>query len=192
MPQTINEVLAGRDIIMYTAPWSAANTFPTDSAWATAPGGAYVDYGWTKDGVAIRWRQQIQSYMVDQSLDPVTALPMSRELRFIGNIGQVDMPQLVAATSSGSASGVAAPGSGTADYILDGTPRNLYYTVYFDVRNPLTNDFARFVGWRCRRVGDIEIRIHLPDLAQVNVEMQAFPDTSTSPARVAQFRLQMG
>lgn len=130
--------------------------------------------------------------MVDQFLDPLTSLPLSRDLRFLANIGQVDMPTLVVATSSGTATGAIAPASGTADFLLNGTPENLYYSVFFDIRNPITNDFAHFVGWRCRGVGDIEIRVHLPDLAMVNIEMRAFPDFSTTPARIAQFRLQMG
>jgi hypothetical protein len=117
---------------------------------------------------------------------------LSRDLRFVASIGQIDMPTIVTATSSGTATGVAAPGSGTADYILQSVAQNLYYSVFFDVRNPLTNDFGHFVGWFTRGVGDLEIRVHLPDIAQVNVEMQAFPDTSTTPARVAQFRIQMG
>jgi hypothetical protein len=189
---TINEIFAGRDVLMYTEPWASGNTFPSDTTWGTSPGGSWSAMGYTKDGVAVRWRQQIQTYMVDQSLDPVTALPLSRDLRFVSSIGQIDMPTIVVATSSGTASGVAAPGSGTADFILQSVAQNLYYSVFFDVRNPLTNDFGHFVGWFCRGVGDLEIRVHLPDIAQVNVEMQAFPDTSTTPARVAQFRIQMG
>jgi len=189
---TINEIFAGRDVIMYTEPWAAGNTFPTDAAWGTSPGGSWSNLGYTKDGVAVRWRQQIQTYLVDQSLDPVTALPLSRDLRFVSSIGQIDMPTIVVATSSGTATGAAAPSSGTADFVLQSVAQNLYYSVFFDVRNPLTNDFGHFVGWFCRGVGDLEIRVHLPDIAQVNVEMQAFPDTSTTPARVAQFRIQMG
>lgn len=177
---------------MYTESFASANSFPSDAAWGTSPGGSWYNLGYTKDGVAVRWRQQIQTYLVDQSLDPVTALPLSRDLRFVASIGQIDMPTIVTATSSGTATGVAAPGSGTADYILQSVAQNLYYSVFFDVRNPLTNDFGHFVGWFTRGVGDLEIRVHLPDIAQVNVEMQAFPDTSTTPARVAQFRIQMG
>lgn len=192
MPATTNEVLAGRDVLCYTEPWATANTFPADSVWGTSPAGSWVEQGYTKDGLAVRWRQQIQEYTVDQFLDALTALPLSRDLRFIANLGQVDMPALVVSTSSGSASGSLAPASGTANYTLGVDPQNLYYSIYFDIRNPITNDFARFIGWRTRGVGDLEIRVHLPDIAQVNMEMRAFPDTTTNPARVAQFRLQMG
>lgn len=189
---TVNEIFAGRDVIMYTEPFNISNSFPADNPWGTSPGGSWSNLGYTKDGVAVRWRQQIQQYLVDQSLDPVTALPLSRELRFVASIGQIDMPTLVTATSSGTATGVLAPATGTADYVLLSVAQNLYYSVFFDVRNPLTNDFGHFVGWNTRGVGDLEIRVHLPDIAQINVEMQAFPDTSVNPARVAQFRIQMG
>lgn len=192
MPATVNEIFAGRDVICYLEPFAAGNSMPAQSAWGTAPGGSWVNEGYTKDGVAVRWRQQIQTYMVDQSLDPVTALPLSRDLRFVASIGQIDFPALVASTSAGSATGALAPSSGVATYILQSVAQNLYYSVFFDVRNPLTNDFAHFVGWFTRGVGDQEIRVHLPDIAQLNIEMQAFPDTSVSPARVAQFDMQMG
>lgn len=192
MPQTVNELLAGRDVLCYTEPFLAANTFPADAAWGTAPGAQWIDQGWTKDGVAVRWRQQIQEYMVDQVLDPVVVLPLSRDLRFIATLGQVDMPALVVATSTGTASGVSSTGSGTADYILTSAIANLYYSVYFDIRNPATNDFAHWVGWRTRGIGDLDLHVHLPDLAQVNLEMRALPDTSTNPARVAQLRMQLG
>ena len=198
MPQTINELLAGRDVIGYYEPYAAANSFPADNPWGTAPGGSWQDVGWTKDGLAVRWRQQIQEYMVDQSLDPVVVLPLSRDLRFIANMGQIDMPSLVVATSSGTSTGVStsgATGTGTADYLLTSTPANLYYSMFFDIRNPATNDFAHWVGWRTRGIGDLDLHVHLPDLAQINLEMRALPDTATlvlGAARVAQLRMQLG
>ena len=195
MPQTINELLAGRDTLVYTLPYSAATTFPADNPWGTFPSGGYSEYGWTKDGVAVRWRQQIQEYMVDQSLDPVVVLPLSRDLRFVATLGQVDMPALVVSTSTGTATGVSSTGSGTADYVLTGAVSNLYYTIFFDIRNPATNDFAHWVGWRTRGIGDLDLHVHLPDLATVNMEMRALPDTGSlvnGAARVAQLRMQIG
>ena len=197
MPSTTSEILAGRDVIMYTAPFSAANAFPADAVWGTAPtpaGSSYTEAGYTKDGVGIRWRQQIQEYMVDQFIDPVLLLPMSRDLRFMATIGQVNMPDLTVAMGQGTATAVAATTASTGynQYSVAANASNNYYTVFFDVRNPITNDFAHFVGWFCRGVGDIEIRVHLPDIAQVNVELRALPDATATPARVAQFKMQTG
>lgn len=198
MPSTTSEILAGRDVIMYTVPFNTGNTFPADSPWGTTPastgGGAYTEAGYTKDGVGIRWRQQIQEYMVDQFIDPVLLLPMSRDLRFMANIGQVDMPDLTVAMGQGTATSVPSTSSSTGynQYEVAANASNNYYTVFFDVRNPISNDFAHFVGWFCRGVGDIEIRVHLPDIAQVNVELRALPDATKNPARVAQFRMQTG
>lgn len=198
MPSTTAEILAGRDVIMYTVPFNAGNTFPADATWGTTPastgGGAYTEAGYTKDGVGIRWRQQIQEYMVDQFVDPVLLLPMSRDLRFMANIGQVDMPDLTVAMGQGTATSIPSTSSSTGynEYQVAANASNNYYTVFFDVRNPINNDFAHFVGWFCRGVGDIEIRIHLPDIAQVNVELRALPDATKNPARVAQFRMQTG
>lgn len=191
MPTTTNEVLAGRDILAYTEPWVSTNVFPTDGAWGVAPGGAWTDSGYTKDGVQVLWRQQIQEYTVDQQLDPVVNIPLSRDLRFRANIGQVDMPDLVIATGGGSATATAA-GSGTrgrADYILSGALSAAKYSVFYDCRNPISGEAGRFVGWKTQGVGDIDIHVHLPDIAIVNMEMKVIPDDSVTPARIAQFRI---
>src|SRR5215831_14940352 len=132
--QSVKEIFAGRDVIAYTEPFQTSNSFPSDNPWGTDPGSPWTNLGWTKDGVAVRWRQQIQTYTVDQSLDPLTALPLTRDLRFITSMGQIDMPAIVTATSSGSATGVilSPTASGTADYILQSVAQNLYYTIFFD------------------------------------------------------------
>lgn len=184
--------MAGRDVLVYTEPFLVGNTFPSDAVWSTSPGGSWVDQGWTKDGVAVRWRQQIQEYMVDQILDPIIVLPLSRDLRFVANLGQVDAAGIVTATSSGSSTGVGASGSGTQEYILNSVIQNLYFSVFFDIRNPSTNDFAHWVGWRTRGIGDLNLAVHLPDIATVAMEMRCLPDTSTSPARIANLRMQLG
>ncbi len=189
---TTQEILAGRDILVYTEPFLAANTFPADAVWGTAPGGAWVENGYTKDGVVIRWRQQIQEYMIDQFIDPVVVLPLSRDLRFIAHLGQVNMPALTVSTGQGTASGVTGGASGTAGYTIAANAANAYYSIFFDVKNPVNNDFAHFVGWKTRGIGDIEIAIHLSDIASLNMEMRALPDDSVTPARIGQFRMQFG
>lgn len=192
MPFNNQEILAGRDVIYYTEPYAAGNSFPNDNAWGTNPTpGTWTDSGGTKDGVHVNWRQQLQDYMIDQLVDPVLRIPLSRDLRFQANIGQVDMPDLVVATGQGSASSLAGNSAarGHNDFVLSANVANLYYTTLFDCRNPITNESGRFVGWFTRGVGDLSIVVHLPDLAQVNIEMACQPDTSSNPARVAQFRM---
>lgn len=191
MPQTTTELLAGRDTLAYYEPFLAANTFPTDSAWSTAPGGSWVLGSYTKDGVHVMYRQQIQEYTIDQFLDAIVTIPISRDLRFRYNASQLDMPELLVATGQGSASATAA-GSGTrgkADFLLGATVAQNFYTMYFDTRSPTTAEAGRFVGWKCRAVGDIELAVHIPEQLLVNVELRAFPDDSVTPARIAQFRL---
>jgi hypothetical protein len=192
MPATTQEILAGRDVIYYTEPFAAGNTFPADSVvWGSSPGGSWVDSGYTKDGVHVNWRQQIQDYTIDQFVDPVLRLPLSRDLRFQANIGQVDMPDLAVATGQGSASSLAASTGvrGHNDFVLSANVSNNYYSVLFDCRNPITNESGRFLGWFARGVGDLNITVHLPDIAQVNVELACQPDVTTTPARIAQFRM---
>jgi hypothetical protein len=191
LPQNSNEVIAGRDVLVYTEPYTAANTFPTVTAWGTAPGGAWVDQGYTKDGAHIQWRMQFQEYTVDQQLDPVARIPSQRDLRLRANLGQVDSAAMQVATGQGTTTVVAA-GSGTRGtntLVITGTIAANYYSTYFDVRSPVSGEAARIVGWQGRSVGDINIDFHIPDLAQVNLELALVPDTSVSPARIAQLQV---
>jgi hypothetical protein len=145
MPQNSNEVVAGRDVIAYVEPWAAANAFPTISAWGTSPGGSWVDQGYTKDGAHIQWRMQYQEYTVDQQLDPVARIPSQRDLRMRANLGQIDAAVMVNATGQGtSASTSASTGvRGHNDFTLTGTIAASYYSIYYDVRSPVSGEAAR-------------------------------------------------
>jgi len=191
VPQNSNEIVAGRDVIVYVEPWAAANTFPTISAWGTSPGGSWVDQGYTKDGAHVQWRMQYQEYTVDQQLDPVARIPSQRDLRLRANLGQIDSASMVNATGQGTSTSVAATTGvrGHNDFTLTGTIAATYFSSYFDVRSPVSGEAARIVGWQGRSVGDINIDFHIPDLAQVNMEFALVPDTSVSPARIAQIQV---
>lgn len=190
-----NEIVAGRDTLVYTEAWAKANAFPTVSAWGTAPGGSWIDEGYTKDGLHVSWRMQFNEYTVDQQLDPIVRIPSSRDLRTRASLGQVDAPAMVVATGQGTAASTAAI-SGTRghnDFTLTGTLATNYYSTYFDVKSPVSGEAARFVGWKGRAVGDVNLDFHLQDLAQVNLEHAMIPDDggdgTISPPRIAQLQV---
>lgn len=186
-----NEVVAGRDVICYTEPFLAANAFPADSAYGSAPGGSWADVGYTKDGLHLQWRMQFIEYTVDQLLDPIARVPQSRDLRLRANVGQVDAPDLVIASGQGTSSSLAAI-SGTRghnDFTLTNTLATTYYSTYFDVKGPVSGESCRVVGWKGRSVGDLNLDFHLADIAQVNIEHALIPDDSVSPARICQIRI---
>src|SRR4051794_31135191 len=191
MPQTTNEVVAGRDVIAYTEPYDPANVFPTISAWGTNPGGDWIDQGVTKDGLHVQWRMQYQEYTVDQFLDPVARLPTNRDLRMRCNLAQVDAAALQVATGQGTANAVAAA-SGTRghnDFTLTSVIAQNYYAAFFDARSPVSGEAARVMGYMGRSVGDIQLDFHIQDVAQINLELALVPDTSASPARIAQIQV---
>lgn len=194
MPNNTNQIIAGRDVLAYTGPWAAANAFPVASAWGTAPAGTtptFTNEGYTKEGLHIQWRMQFQEYTVDQLLDPVFRLPQSRDLRSRVALGQLDPAAMVVATGQGTAASTAA-GSGTRGvdtFTLTSTLAQNYYTTYFDARGPISGEAARFILWKGRSVGDINVDIHLQDIAQINMEMAAVPDDTVSPARIAELRV---
>lgn len=189
MAITLNEVVAGRNLLAYQAPFLAGNAFPTDAAWGTAPGAPYVDVGATKDGLHVQWRMQWQEYTIDQQLDPVAFAPQDRDLRSRANLGQIDMADLVVATGQGTATSVAAATGvrGKNTFTINGTVDQKYYTIFYDAQSPVSGEAARFAFWKQRAVGDIAIDMHVPDLAQINLEMRCIPDDSVTPARIAQF-----
>jgi len=187
MPQNTSEVVAGRDVLAYTEPYLAANTFPTVSAWGTPPGGTWVDQGVTKDGLHVQWRMQYQEYTVDQFLDPVARLPTNRDLRMRCNLAQVNAASMAVATGQGTTSAVAAA-SGTRghnDFDLKSVIAQNYYSALFDARSPVSGEAARTMGYKGRSVGDIQLDFHIQDVAQINLELALIPDTSASPARIA-------
>jgi hypothetical protein len=194
MPTNTNMIVAGRDTLAYTGPWAAANTFPAVSAWGVAPSGTtpvWTHEGYTKDGLHISWRMQFREYTVDQLLDPVFRIPESRDLRSRVSLGQLDPAALVVATGQGtSSSSAAATGvRGVDSFVLTSTLAALYYSTYFDARIPNSGEAARFVLWKGRSVGDINIDENLADVAQVNMEHAAVPDDSVNPARIAELRV---
>jgi hypothetical protein len=194
MPNNLNEVYAGRDVLIYTAPWAAANTFPTANAWGTTPPGTtptWVLDGYTKDGLHARWRMQYQEYTVDQLIDVIARVPQSRDFRMQTNLGQLDAATMVTATGQGTSSSTAGTPA-YSDFILTSTVSTNYFSAFFDVRSPISGFFARVVGWKGRSVGDIDIDFHLQDIAQVNMELAMIPDDSTTPSRIAQIEIQTG
>jgi hypothetical protein len=58
-------ILAGRDVMLYTAPWLAANALPIESPWGTPWNGD----GATRDGLRFTMRLSRTNVHIDQVID---------------------------------------------------------------------------------------------------------------------------
>ena len=185
MPQNAAQVVAGRDIIVYSEPFNAANSFPANTiAWGTTWGGAWVDLGYTRDGLRFRMSVQRQLINVDQVVDPVLRIPTGRDVSMETRLAQITARNLSDATGQGT---VVTTGN-QEDYIVAGTITDQYVTVGFDVRNPGDLLPIRIVGWRGLVQADVELAFNVTEAATIQFNVGLLPDTTAVPTRVAQFR----
>src|SRR5262249_10090050 len=144
MPGDQTQVVAGRNLIVYTEAWNAANTFPSNTiAWGTPWGGSWVDKGFTRDGLHVRLAVQRQDILVDQQVDPVLRIPTSRDITMETRLAQISMSNLSDATGQGT------PVTTTGQVQLDisGTIIDQFITTGYDILNPGDNRPIRVVGW---------------------------------------------
>jgi hypothetical protein len=209
LPLDQTQVIAGRNLLAYTEPWSPSNTMPADTIlWgdpqpsgSLAPGtagwgGSWVNLGFTRDGLRFRMNVERQDILVDQVVDPILRVPTRRNLNMETALAQINAQNLANATGQGSISTVA-PGAGTrghTDYIVAGTIIDLYYSTGFDILSPGTNEAVRVVGWKGLAMADVEMQFNVTDAARIAYNIAVIPDTGTaanpiSPPRLATFRV---
>lgn len=190
------KVLATRDFLVYTVPWSSTNTIPADTvAWGTAwgtPAGqsaAYVDAGLTQGGLDFSIEITRGEVRVDQLLDPVLRPATGRNMTMTAPLAEFTAANIKAAAGQGTITTVAA-GSGTRghdDEDISGTITDTFRTIGFDALHQ-DAEAIRIIGWKTMPNGAVAGRINPTDAAIINMACQCFPDTSTSPARVLKFR----
>ncbi len=183
-------VQQSRDMLMYVAPYSASNAMPSDSAWGTAPGGAYRDVGYTDGGLGFNVGMTYEDVTVDQSIDPIAVIPTGRDLRLTGNLAELTPQNLKDATSQGTLATVAASSGvrGHIDLDFDSTINVNYLTGLFDVKMSLgTGEALRIALWRAQIRSAIQATFSATGKVVLPVEMQGFPDPNNS-GRVMKFR----
>jgi hypothetical protein len=190
MPNNSAQIIASRDFAVRYAVYSAANTMPADTIpWDGAWGGTWLAPGYTNGGLHFTTEIARADIRVDQELDPVLRPATSRTANMNFNLSQFTAQLVAVATGQGTVTSVA-PATGTRghdDFILSSTVADIFYAVGFDVlaqdREPI-----RFVGWRGQTVGSPTFDI-TPEAALLTpMNLTLFPDTSTSPARIATIR----
>lgn len=208
MPLDQTQVIAGRNMLAYSEPWAPTNAMPADTImWgdpqptgsltpgAAGWGGAWVDLGFTRDGLRFRMNVERQDILVDQVVDPILRVPTRRNLNLETALAQISANNMALSTGQGSISTVA-PASGTrghTDYIVSGTIIDLYYSTGFDILSPGTNEAVRVVSWKGLAMADVELQFNVTDAARIAYNIAVIPDTGNSttpisPPRLCTFR----
>jgi len=184
-------------MILYTEPWATANAVPADTiAWGTTWGGAWIDKGYTRDGLRFRMNVPRTNIQVDQVLDPVLRIPTSRELNMETNLAQVNATNLQEAsgqpTTQVSTTAAASGTRGHTDLAILGTITDNFLTAGFDIQNPGDLEAVRLIGWKGIVLSEVQLNFQVTDAAQIAFNIGLVPDSGTAgsinPARIATFR----
>jgi hypothetical protein len=96
------KVLAGRNFIVYAAPYATTNTFPTQSPWGTAWGAPYIDKGYTTGNVRVTVGFTRTDIRVDQLIDPVARIATGRTITLNTSLAQITAANLRDGTGNGT------------------------------------------------------------------------------------------
>jgi len=201
------QVVAGRNLVVYTAPWVATpggtpttgcplDSVPWDNGttgWGTVSGFVWSDRGYTRDGLRFRMAVQRNDVNVDQVVDPVMRIPQRRDLNMETALAQINAKNLNDSTGQGGIFTVQpGAGAGHQDFIVSPTIVDQYIAAGFDILNPGDLQPMRIIGWKGLVMADVEMQFQVADAARIAFNVAILPDTSLTPAnpgtRVAMFR----
>lgn len=183
-------VIQTRDALLYEKAYNASNAMPADTvAWGTAWSG-YTGLGYTDGGVEFRASLSFADVNVDQELDAIYQVPTGRDLGLSTNLAEVNPANLQLATGMGTTATVAA-GSGTKGHdelAISSTIAQTFQSVGLDVRNPGDSEAIRLLLYKAFPTGSPVLPFRPDAKATIAYNARAYPDTSTSPSRIALFR----
>lgn len=182
---------------MYTVPWHATVTTPADTvaygtAWATPAGqtGVWTEVGYTDGGVNVSLTVDRGEIRVDQELEPILRPATGRTTTFETTLAQFTAANLKNAAGQGAITTVAA-GAGTRghdDLDISSTIADNYIAAGLDFLHPGDNEAFRVFVWKALPQGGVSAAFNPDDKATIPFALNAFPDTSTNPARILKFR----
>jgi hypothetical protein len=197
MPNDQTKVISGRNFIVYTAAWNATVTTPLDTVlygtdWATPAGqtGAWSAVGYTDGGVNVGLEVTRGEIRVDQELEPILRPATGRNTTFATTLSQFTAANLKNAAGQGAITTVAATTAarGHDDLDVSSTIADTYIAAGLDFLHPGDTEAFRVFAWKCLVQGNVAAAFNPTDKANIPFTLNAFPDTSTSPARILKFR----
>lgn len=191
MANDVTQVVAGRDLIFYSAPFATSLAVIADSAWGTAWAAPWVNRGYSDGGLHGSARKTLNEIIADQEIAPVLRTFGTVDLRLRASLMQTDLSIAQEATAMGAAPTTTAASTGVrghTDWSITSALGVLYYGVGFDIRNPGDAEAIRFQGWRGIPVGDVNFDFDVRTGNRINYEAGLTPDTSVTPARILTVR----
>lgn len=191
------KVISGRDFIVYSVPWHATVTTPPDTiaygtAWGTPAGqtGAWAAVGYTDGGVEVASAVDRGEIRVDQELEPILRPATGRSTTFSTSLAEFTAANLLAAAGQGAITTVAATSGvrGHDDLDITSTIADNYRALGLDFKHPGDLEAFRVFAWKTLPQGGFTANFNPQDKALIPLAASAFPDTSTSPARIVKFR----
>jgi hypothetical protein len=183
-------VIQSRDILLYEKTYASSNAMPANTvAWGTSWTG-YTGLGYTDGGVEFRASLDFADVTVDQELDALYQVPTGRDLGLSTSLAEITVGNLNLATGMGTTSTVAA-GSGTKgndDLAISSTIAQTFQTVGLDVKNNSDGEAFRILLYKAFPTGSVTMPFRPDAKAAIAYNARAYPDTSTSPSRIALIR----
>lgn len=190
MANDSTQIIATRSYAVRYAPYDASNALPADTvAWDGAWAGGWLAPGYTSGGLHFTTEIARTDIRVDQELDPVLRPATSRTAQMNTNLAQFTPALLAVATGQGTVTSLAptTAARGHDDFAFTSTVADNFYAIGFDI-SAQDGEPIRFVGWRGQTTGSPTFDI-TPEAALLTpLNLTLFPDTSTSPARIATIR----
>lgn len=192
-----DSVLFGRDFKVYTTPWDDANALPANTVlygtdWGTPAGQSapWVEVGYTDGGLNFAIEITRGEIRVDQSLDPIGRPATGRNMTLTTNMAEFTAANIKAAAGQGDITTLAATTAvrGYNDLDFDPDIDDNYLSVGYDIKHRGDLEAFRIVGWKTLPSGGISGTISAEDNAVIQLAVQCFPDTSTTPDRILKIR----
>lgn len=183
---------ATRNTALFSAPFLTGNALPADTVLFGTPWGSnWVDRGFTQEGIELSMEIDRSEIMVDQLLDPALMPISSRTVKLSGNLAEMTPANLKLGFGQGTITNTA-PGSGVRghdDWDLSATVEDDYNSWGLDVQSDGDGEAFRIFVPKGLAVGSVTSTFGDPsDNAKVPIEIQALPDTSTTPTRILKVR----
>lgn len=183
-------VVAGRQFWVWSKAFSTANAFPADTVNYGDAFAGYTKLGYTSGGLQMNWNLQRGTVTVDQELDPILRPAQSRSLQLVSSLAEFLPSTVQLSTGQGDITSVT-PLSGIRGHDQVDITSNIidaYNTVIFDIRQQ-NGEALRIAAWRGLPTGSPQPRFEPNSAAVLAYQLDALPDTSTTPARIAAVRL---
>lgn len=177
MAYSVENIVAGRNSIIYNKAYVSTNDFPTAAAYAV-PWTGYTDVGATQEGTEVEVSTETDDIFIDQALDPVLTIFSSRNTLLRTNLAEFTPDNILLGTGQGEVATVAAI-SGTRGHdtwTLTDALTFSYYTWGVEAENPGDDEAIQWLMYRGFSVGSVAARVGISsDNAKVPVEIRGLP-----------------